>query len=618
MNQELNLDELLLKVQKPARYLGTEVNSIHKRSQDVDVQLALAFPDIYEVAMSHLGLKILYGAANRIDSVQAQRVFAPAEDMEAVLREKGLPLFSLEGRRPFNQFDLVGFTLQYELSYTSILNMLQLGQVPLYSQDRTTRDPFILGGGPCAFNPEPLAPFFDAFVIGDGEEVLEEIIVLYRRWKQEGTGDRQAFLRDLSQLPGLYIPSFYQPVYSGDTFTGLEKMEPAAPDRITKRTVRDLDHTYYPDDFIVPFIDVVHDRASLELFRGCSRGCRFCQAGMIYRPVRERSLQNLTCLAERIIQNTGFEEISLASLSSSDYSAITPLVQQLEERLGKKIIRLSLPSLRANRFSVQLSDRLQKGKAAGVTFAPEAGSQRLRKAINKQISEQEIMEAAGEAIASGRNHIKLYFMLGLPTEGEEDLKEIGRLAGEILDLRRQGKGRGMSFKVSVSVSTFVPKAHSPFQWEPQLPLAEVKNRQEYLRRIFKKIKGAELNWHGAEMSFLEAVFARGDRRLAPVLEKALAGGARMDAWDDRFDFSLWMEAFQAESLDPARYTAFRPGYAQPLPWDHISPGVSRDFLIREHQRALQGQETPDCRREGCWGCGLPYCPTRQVKQDAPL
>ncbi len=623
----MNLEDLLIRVQKPGRYLGTEINAVHKPPEEVRVQLALAFPDLYEVAMSHLGLKILYGAVNRMAGVHGQRVFAPGSDMEHLLREKKLPLFSLESRLPLHQFDLVGFTLQYELSYTAILNMLQLGQVPLHSRDRNLEHPFILGGGPGAFNPEPLAPFFDAFVIGDGEEVLLEILQRYLHWKEEGPGRgqspgprdyRASFLRALMDLPGLYIPSFYTPTYSGHTFTGLKKLEPGAPDVIEKRTAENLENLYYPDDFIVPYIDVVHDRAVLELFRGCSRGCRFCQAGVIYRPVRERSLERLADLAEHIVKKTGFDELSLSSLSSSDYSCISQLVDELDRRFEDKNLRLSLPSLRANPFSVQLAHRIQKGKSAGVTFAPEAGSQRLRNVINKQVTEEEILEAAAEAIDSGRNHIKLYFMLGLPTETEEDLLEMGELARKILQLRRRGQGRGMHFKVSVSVSTFVPKAQTPFQWEPQPPLPELKNRQEVLRRVFKKIKGVQLNWHEAEMSFLEAVFSRGDRHLAPVLEKALDLGARRDAWDDQFDFSLWMDAFKAEKVEPERFAGYHPGYGDPLPWDHINPGVSKAFLVQEHRRAMKGQVTPDCRANGCQNCGLPFCPVRQVKQDVPL
>ncbi len=647
----MNIEELLMRVQKPGRYLGTEVNAVHKPPEAVRVQLALAFPDLYEVAMSHLGLKILYGVVNRMAGVHGQRVFTPDNDMEHLLREKNLPLFSLEGRLPLHQFDLVGFTLQYELSYTAILNMLQLGHIPLRSRDRNRQHPFILGGGPGAFNPEPLAPFFDAFVIGDGEEALVEIIERYRHWKDEGPGEeegprgvekdprgvekdpglekgleldnalrehRASFLRSLMDLPGIYIPSFYKPTYSGHTYTGLKKLEPGAPDVIEKRTARNLENLYYPDSFIVPYIDVVHDRAVLELFRGCSRGCRFCQAGVIYRPVRERSLERLVDLAEHIVKNTGFEELSLSSLSSSDYSCISQLVDELDRRFAGKNLRLSLPSLRANPFSVRLAHRIQKGKAAGVTFAPEAGSQRLRNVINKQVTEEDILEAAAEAINSGRNHIKLYFMLGLPTETEEDLLEMGELTKKILHLRRKGQGRGMHFKVSVSVSTFVPKAHTPFQWELQLPLSDLKNRQETLRRIFKPIKGAQFNWHDAEMSVLEAVFSRGDRRLAPVLEKALDLGARREAWDDQFVFSRWLEAFRAVNVDPEYFAGFHPGYDDPLPWDHINPGMSKEFLIQEHRRAIKEQATPDCRINGCKNCGLPHCPVRQVKENAPL
>lgn len=611
----MDRDKILSRIRKPGRYLGTEVNSIHKKKSEVKVHLALAFPDLYEVAMSHLGLKILYGLANELPGVYAERVFATAGDLENILRSKKIPLFSLESRTPLKEFDLVGFTLQYELSYTTILNMLHLGGIPLKSRERKGTDPFIMGGGPGAFNAEPLAPFFDFFVLGDGEEVLVEIIREYSRWKEKGGKDRQSFLEAAAAIPGVYVPSFYEPAYAGESFAGIETVRSGVPGIVEKRVIQDLENSYYPVSFIVPFVEIVHDRAVLELYRGCSHGCRFCQAGMIYRPVRRRSVSRLRELGREIINRTGYEELSLASLSSSDYPEIEELIAGLEEDFRENYVKLSLPSLRACPFAVEITNRLQKGKSGGITFAPEAGSQRLRDVINKKVTEEDILKAAELAVASGRNQVKLYFMMGLPTEREEDLLEMVELVKKISGLKGRKGGKGSRFKVTVSVSTFVPKAHSPFQWESQLEMGEIKRRQEFLRRHFRKLKKVDFTWHDAEMSFLEAVFSRGDRRLAAVLERAWALGCRMDAWSDSFNFPLWQQAFQEEGIDPEYFSGYKPGYGDPLPWDHISTGVKKEFLIREHQRALAEETTGDCR-ERCSGCGLPVCPTRQEVCDA--
>jgi len=602
------LGDLLERVRKPARYLGKEVNAVFKNPGQVKVHLALAFPDLYEVGMSHLGLKILYALANRLPDVYAERVFAPGADMEEILRGENLPLFSLESNTALQNFDLVGFSLQYELSYTAVLNMLDLGGIPLYSSERKEADPFILGGGPTALNPEPLAPFFDFFVLGDGEEVLPEILREYASWKDKGRGKREDFLEIIARIPGIYVPSFYEPVYSQGNFSNMRPLKENVPLCIEKRTVVDLENAFYPESFVVPYMEVVHDRATLELFRGCSRGCRFCQAGFTYRPVRERSLNKLKELAGAIIDNTGYEELSLSSLSSSDYSQIEKLIDELQDQFQQQDVSLSLPSLRADVFALKLADKVQRNRTGGVTFAPEAGSQRLRNVINKQVTEDEILEAAAQAVKAGRSHIKLYFMIGLPTETEEDLREIAGLARKISGLRRTVKSKRRPFKVIISASTFVPKPHTPFQWEPQLDLKLIKERQELLRQSLRGVKGVDFTWHEAGMSFLEAVFARGDRRLAPVLERAFRMGSRLDAWSDSFDFSLWEEAFKKEGIEPEYYAYFHPETSAPLPWDHISTGVSKHFLISEYKKALEEKNTGDCRKNGCAGCGLENCP----------
>jgi radical SAM family uncharacterized protein len=604
------LSDLLERVRKPARYLGKEINAIYKSVEEIKVHLVLAFPDLYEVGMSHLGLKILYALANKMPEVYAERVFAPGADMEKILRQENLPLFSLESNTPLHSFDLVGFSLQYELSYTAVLNMLELGGIPLYSADRNEADPLVLGGGPAVFNPEPLAPFFDFFVLGDGEEVLPEIIREYAFWKDKGR-KREDFLEKITRIPGIYVPGLYEPVYSQGNFSGLKALKEGVPLRIEKRTVVDLEHAFYPDSFIVPYMEVVHDRAALELFRGCSRGCRFCQAGFTYRPVRERSLNKLKELAGAIIDKTGFEELSLSSLSSSDYPQIEKLIDELQAQFHQREVSLSLPSLRADSFALKLADKVQHNRTGGVTFAPEAGSQRLRNVINKQVSEEDILKAAARAIETGRSHIKLYFMIGLPTETEEDLWGIVELARKISRLRKVAKGRRRPFKIIISASTFIPKPHTPFQWEPLLDLERIKERQELLRQGLRKVKGVDFTWHEAKMSFLEAVFARGDRRLSTVLERAFKMGSRLDAWSDSFDFSFWEEAFRREGIDPGYYAYYHPHTSAPLPWDHISTGVSKQFLISERKKALEEKITGDCRESGCSGCGLNNCPVQK-------
>jgi len=613
---KINIVSLLEKVHKPARYLGREINAVYKEKERIKVHLALAFPDLYEVGMSHLGLKILYALVNESTDFYAERVFAPDKDMEELLKKDKIPLFSLESRTPLGSFDLVGFTLQYELSYTTILNMLDLGGIPLHSAERKGGDPFIVGGGPGALNPEPLAPFFDFFVIGDGEEVLPELLQEFVLWKDaSGGGERREFLKKIARLPGVYVPSFYEPLYDEEgKFKELQPLLKEAPRKIEKRVVYDLEAAFYPDTFVVPYMDVIHDRAVLELFRGCFRGCRFCQAGYIYRPVRERTVVSLKEQARKIVESTGYEELSLSSLSSSDYSCIEELIDELEKGFGQEGIKLSLPSLRADAFALGLAEKL--GKSGGATFAPEAGSQRLRNVINKNVSEEAILEAAEQAVLTGRDHIKLYFMIGLPTETEGDLEELVKLVQKIAAIGRKGKKRKL--QVTVSISTFVPKAHTPFQWEPQITLEEIKRRQMFLREHLRKIKGVEFKWHEAELSFLEAVFSRGDRRLAPVLERAYALGCRLDAWNDHFRFPLWQEAFAQEGVDPQSYAQYKPALDDPLPWEHIKTGLSKKFLQKEYRKALAGEVTKDCREGGCAGCGLKRCPLRKVEEGAPL
>ncbi len=602
----IDISGLLASVRRPARYLGRELNSVSRDPQQAEVHLALAFPDLYEVGMSHLGLRILYTVANSISGIYAERVFAPAADLEQLLREQQIPLFSLESRTALNRFDMVGFTLQYEMSYTAILLMLDLGGIPLHSNKRGDNDPFVLGGGPLAYNPEPLAPFFDFIVIGDGEEVLPEVLETYRIWKKKGPRKRESFLREAALIPGIYVPSFYRDHYGRDgKFTGVEVLAEEASLPVQKRVVSDLEHAVYPECFVVPYMEVVHDRAVLELFRGCSQGCRFCQAGYVYRPVRERSAEKLREQAGRIIANTGFTELSLASLSSSDYPAIGELITSLEEDFARQHVSLSLPSLRADADAVRLADRLKQGRAAGVTIAPEAGTQRLRDVINKKVTEQAVLEAAAVALKDGQNHIKLYFMLGLPTETMDDLAGLVELVRKISAVGRSGSGRKKGPpRINVSVSTFIPKAHTPFQWEPLLDPEEIKQRQDFLRRELRKIKGVAFSWHGAPISLLEAMLARGDRRLAAVVEGAYDLGSRLDSWDELFSFSRWEEALAAAGIPLHHYTSRPLAFTDPLPWDHISTGITKEFLIREHRKALEGGITPACRGGVCAGCGL--------------
>ncbi len=582
-DQDIQLKHLLKQVQKPARYMGNEWNSCRKNHAEMAVRMVLAFPDLYEVGMSNQGLKILYESVNSLPNALMERAFAPGTDMEKLMREHDLPLFALESHKPLLEFDLVGFSLQYELSYTNVINMLNLAGITLLSSERSESEPLIIGGGPCVFNPEPLAPFFDLFVLGESEEFLPELLTGLIELKNQNL-ERSEILTRLSRLEGIYVPAFYQTLDNEGQLCPLKKIDPGSPDLIAKRTVTDLNSTIYPIAPIVPYLQAIHDRAVVELFRGCSRGCRFCQAGYIFRPVRYRGREQVVKTAKEQIAATGYEELSLSSLSSSDYPGLDNLIDDLDQALVKEKVKCSLPSLRLDSYSIKLADRLHRGRRSSLTFAPEAATERLRRVIKKNITEAGIFSALGDAVDAGWQGFKLYFMIGLPTEEEADVQAIIDLCQKIRQYFRKKAKRKIN--LSVSVSTFVPKAHTPFQWEPQLALQQVIERQELLQKGFKKMPGVELSWHDPEASFLEAVFARGDRKLAPVLERAWQLGCRFDGWSENFTFIKWQQAFRELNIDAGRYAYRHFRYDDILPWDHIDCGVAKEVFVREHQKAF--------------------------------
>jgi len=595
------LERILPTVQKPARYVGGEYGQTMKDKRSVELRVAFCFPDTYEIGMSNLGMRILYAVMNRMEGVWCERVFAPWGDMEDAMRANGLPLYALESGDPVSEFDLIAFTIGYEMSYTNVLNMLRLSGVPLHAADRTGLEHMVFAGGACVYNPEPLADFIDFFSVGEGEESTPEILELYRRAKREGWS-RPEFLRAVAQIEGVYVPSLYRHEWNADgTLASVTPLD-GAPARVTKRIVQDLDTALYPTDGIVPNTEIVHDRSNLEVMRGCIRGCRFCQAGYTYRPVRPRSPETLRRQAIESLENSGCHEITLSSLSTSDYRGLPELADAMLDYCAPRKINLSLPSLRADNFSRDLMLRLQQVRKSGLTFAPEAGTQRLRDAINKNVTEQEILDTCAIAFEGGWNNVKLYFMLGLPTETDEDVLGIAKLVYEILKTWREhasNKKRGV--RIHVATAFFVPKPFTPFQWEKQITPEEYLRRARLLKDNMPS-KSIEYNWHAADLSRLEAVLARGDRRLGPVLEEAVCRGARLDGWDEYFSYQTWLDAFAACGVDPDFYTTRGFGLNELLPWDTISDGVSTGCLLRERERAYRSETTPDCRT-ACNGCG---------------
>lgn len=598
------IEKYLLDVQKPSRYIGGEMGSIVKNPEDTDVSFAFCFPDTYDIGMSHLGMKILYSLTNSRENYRCERVFAPLEDFEKIMRENDIPLYTLENLEPVKNFDFIGFTLQYELSYTNVLNMLDLAGVPIWQRDRgETLSPIVVAGGCCVCNGEPLADFFDIMILGEGEEVNLELMDLYLEHKKKGSS-RQEFLRDASKIEGIYVPSLYTVNYNPDGTVNSISAEEGVPSVVRKRIISDMNNIYYPDNFVVPFSEIVHDRAVTEVLRGCIRGCRFCQAGFLYRPFREKSAESICRQSEALCENTGYDELSLASLSTSDHSDISEILSKLIDYTEKNKINLSLPSLRIDNFSEELLEKIKKVRKSGLTFAPEAGTQRLRDVINKNVTEEEIMNTCRISFEGGYTMVKLYFMMGLPTETDEDIIGIAELAGRIIDLfyslpdRPKGKG----VQVSISTATFVPKPFTPFEFEPQDTREMIEHKQKLLVDSIKT-KKIKVSWHDSSVSLIEAVLARGDRRLSDVIYTAWKNGCKFDSWGEHFKFDVWIDSFKKCGLDPEFYACRKREYDEIMPWEHMDYYVSKEFLIRENKRAREFKTTPNCC-EKCSACGV--------------
>ncbi len=596
------IEKFLLGVQKPGRYTGGELNSIVKDKSKIDIRYAFCFPDTYEIGMSHLGMKILYSLVNARDDAWCERVFAPDVDMEQVMRDNGIPLYALESGEAIKDFDLIGFTMQYELSYTNVLNMLDLAGLPVRSRDRKDLTPIVIAGGACVCNAEPMAEFFDITLPGDGEEVTNELIDLLKEYKAKGA-TKQEFLEAAAQIKGVYVPSLYEVEYNDDCTVKSITPTHGAPEKVEKRNVADLDKMFAPTEFVVPFLEVVHDRTTVEIFRGCIRGCRFCQAGFLNRPLREKSPEVVETQCRSICEKTGYDEISLCSLSTSDYRGLEKLITDMLPWTVENKINISLPSLRADNFPKELMEQLNAVRRSGLTFAPEAGTQRLRDVINKNITEEEVLSTARQAFAGGWTAVKLYFMIGLPTETEDDIRGIADLAQAVVDefYHNENKPKGKGVNVSVSVASLVPKPFTPFQWEPQDRPDTLIEKQNFLISCVKTRK-VSVSRHVPWTSFLEGVFARGDRRLCDVIETAWRKGCKFDSWEEHLDREKWMDSFAENGIDPFFYTARRRSFDEVLPWDHMDYGVTKKFLIRENEKAHRGETTASCR-EKCAGCG---------------